>query len=125
MAPGPHARIGARALAGVAVRVVAGVVAIEARALEHDADGVEDLAQATLALGALGQRGIGEGLDDRKVVFARGTRVGVRRHGSSTWHSQGLTAKCNLRPVPESPATWHRVSAPSDVQTHGQAAGAW
>ena len=81
-------------VAGAPAGVIARVIAIEARALEHDADGVEQLAQTALALRAFGQRVLGEGLDDLKAVFARGTRVAVSRHGSSGWHSQGLTAKC-------------------------------
>jgi len=63
--------------------VVSRVRAIEARSLEHHAYGVEQLAQASLALGALGQGVVAEGLDDLKAMFARGTRVGVRWHGSS------------------------------------------
>ena len=41
-------------------------------------------------------------------MFACGARIGVRRHVSSignhvSWHSQGLTAKCNGRPISDSP----------------------
>ena len=81
-------------VAGASAGVIAGVIAIEARALEHDPHGVKQLAQAALALRAFAQRVFGEGLDDLKAVFARGTRVGVRWHGSSGWHSKGVTAKC-------------------------------
>jgi 16S rRNA C967 or C1407 C5-methylase (RsmB/RsmF family) len=92
-----------RAAGGASAQVIARVRAIEARALEDDADRVEQLAQTTIALGALGQRVVDEGLDDLKAVLALSARIGVRRHGSSCWHSQRLTAKYNDRPLLDSP----------------------
>ena len=56
------------------------VGAVEAGALEDDPDGVEELAQLALALGALRQRGVAERLLHLEAVTARGARVGVRRH---------------------------------------------
>ena len=91
------------AAGGAPACVIARVRAIEARTLEDDADRVEQLAQTTITLGALGQRVVDKGLDDLKAVLARSARVGVRRHGSSCWHSQCSTAKCNGRPLLESP----------------------
>ena len=58
----------------------AGVGAVEARALEDDADRVEDLAQPPLARRALGQRLVGEGLHRLELVTARGAGVLVRGH---------------------------------------------
>ena len=56
------------------------VGAVEATALEDDADRVEDLAQAPLALGAHGERVVAERLHGLETVVALGARVGVRRH---------------------------------------------
>ena len=53
---------------------------VEAGSLEDDADAVEQLAQAPLALGALGQRSVRERLLYLEAVIARGAGVGVRRH---------------------------------------------
>ena len=50
------------------------------RALEHHAHGVEDLAQAALALGAARQRVLGEALDLLEGVVALGAGVLVGRH---------------------------------------------
>ena len=59
----------------------AAVGAVEARALEHHADGVEDLAQPAVALRALGQRVVGEALELLEGVAALGAGVLVGRHG--------------------------------------------
>ncbi len=74
------------------------VGAVEAAALEHDAHGVEQLAQSSLALRALRQGVLGEGLEDLKAVIARGARVGVRRHGSSLVSTVGLRVPSIRRP---------------------------
>src|SRR5512144_2765323 len=56
------------------------VRAVEARALEHDADRGEQLAQAGPAGGALGQRVVGELLHHLEAFSARGAGVLVGRH---------------------------------------------
>src|SRR5947209_15459391 len=66
------------------VRLTAGatVGAIEATALEHDANWREQLAQPARALGTVGQRRVGELLHGVEAVLTRGARVGVGRHVS-------------------------------------------
>ena len=61
----------------------AAVVAVEAGALEHDAHGVEDLAQRALAVRAHGQRVVGEALAHLEGLATVGALVLVRRHGWS------------------------------------------
>src|SRR5512144_97421 len=56
------------------------VRAVEARALEHDADRGEQLAQPAPAGGALGQRVVGELLHHLEAFSARGAGVLVGRH---------------------------------------------
>ena len=82
----------------------AAVGAVEARALEHHAHGVEQLAQPAVALGADGQRVVAEALELLEGVAALGAGVLVGRHGSSAaapgpgrhgarrWHSTPSTA---------------------------------
>ena len=71
----------------------AAVGAVEARALEDDADGVVELAQLAAARGALGQGVVGERLHDLQRLAAGGARVLVGGHGvllarvGSRWHS--------------------------------------
>ena len=60
--------------------LAAAVVAVEAGALEHHADGVEDLAQLAAAHGALGERVVGEALELLEEVAALGAGVLVGRH---------------------------------------------
>ena len=60
--------------------LAAAVVAVEAGALEHHADGVEHLAQPAAAHGALGQRVVGEALELLEGVAALGAGVLVGRH---------------------------------------------
>ena len=80
------------------VSLTAAVVAVEAGALEDDADGVEDLAQPAGALRAAGQRVVGERLDlVEGVARTRCRRTGTWARDSSVlrrtgWHSAGPTA---------------------------------
>ena len=71
---------------GLRGRVAAGlrraaVVAVEARALEHDAHRVEHLAEPALALGADRQGVLGEALHDLEEVSALGAGVLIGGHG--------------------------------------------
>ena len=59
------------------------VVAVEAAALEHHADLAEQLAQAPVALGALGQRVVAERLHHVELVVALGARIRIGRHEPS------------------------------------------
>ena len=86
-------------LAGVLLaRVRAGsarpaVGAVEPAALEHDPHRGEHLAQPTGALGAVGQRRVGERLHGLEPVSAGGAGVLVGRHGFlRSWHSQPQSA---------------------------------
>ena len=96
---------GAVAAAG-AVGGGAAVVAVEARALEDHADGVEQLAQPALALWALGQRVVGEALELLEGVTALGAGVLVGGHSrgsseDSVWRRScgGLAGTLALRHV--------------------------
>ena len=64
-------------------RGLAAVGAVEARALEDDADRAVDLAHRGAALRALGHRRVGEGLHQLELVLALGVGAGVlvRGHG--------------------------------------------
>ena len=90
----------ARARAG---RAAAAVGAVEARALEDDADRGVDLAQLALAVRADGQRVVGELLNHFERLAALGALVLVRRHGHAPdWHSDTSSANCAIssaRPV--------------------------
>src|SRR5215218_10386406 len=74
-------------------RLLAAVGAVEARALEHDADGVEDLAEPAGALRALGQGVVGEGLHGLEAVAALGAGVLVRRQRTT---SRSGTPTCRV-----------------------------
>ena len=97
---------GGRRSRGRGGRVRAAVGAVEARALEHHAHGVEELAQPAVALGADGQRVLAEALELLEGVAALGagvlvgrhvgplaaTVVGIGRAGATRWHSGPSTA---------------------------------
>ena len=61
----------------------AAVVAVEAGALEHDADGAEHLAQPSRADRAHGQRVVGEALTHLELLAALGAGVLVDGHGQA------------------------------------------
>ena len=65
---------------GRALGRLAAVGAVEAAALEDHAHLAEQLAQTALALGALGQRVVAEGLHRVELVVALGARIGIGRH---------------------------------------------
>ena len=84
--------------------LAAAVVAVEARALEHHADGVEHLAQPALALGADGERVVGEALHGLEEVAAVGAGVLIGGHWcppgvtrARDWHSSSSTANATAQ----------------------------
>ena len=80
----------------------AAVGAVEARALEDHADGVEDLAQPALALRAVGERVVAEALELLERVTALGAGVLVGGHGNLRGSALRESA------IRDGPATrWH------------------
>ena len=91
-------------LAVLLARLAAAVVAVEAGALEDHADGVEHLAQPALALGAHGQRVVGEALHGLEEMAAVGAGVLIGGHWcppgvtrARGWHSSSSTANATAQ----------------------------
>ena len=105
-------------LAAPVGRARAAVGAVEAAALEHDPDRGEHLAEPAGALGAVGQRRVGEGLHGLEPVSAGGAGVLVGRHGFlRSWHSHTESASLPRRDQSVPPSIVTPVSGRSAAVT--------